>query len=486
MVAVLLPGMLERLIKIAATIAVALIFFRIGPLYFWPFELLILSAAVLAAFLFLHYPERFQERAAIRHWFFIFALWYLFLILGTINAHVLYGPQSLELKNFILDSYPFFASGAVFLLIIAFGKQSRFRLGIKLALLAPILFLPFVLLPSKAAKYLHFLSPTFAFESLMRTSVTYFATLLLVALIWLLVIQSNPKLKTWQRLLAWLGTMLSIGLLLWTGVRTAWAMAFFSAMIIWIIRMPASLKSKHWYEMIIFPISLLLALIFGFTALPHRAQLVALSRFFPQITSLENFAILSRLNVPVETLPKNVRSELGIANDATGTLNPDLTWEVISTSQALRIIAANPTFSVPNQSRTLLWPTAAKLLAKNPWGLGMQYHIATKAIRQSGQITKAHNYFLEAGLTGGIGALIISFYILGAAIKSIKKIQPFTEESLWLTLSFWSIFLIAFVNGELFYTGWIVLALLLTTEHKYNTDQNQKTAKNFQNTHALA
>jgi len=115
--------MLERLIKIAATIAVALIFFRTGPLYFWPFELLILSAAVLAAFLFLHYPERFQERTTIRHWFFIFALWYLFLILGTINAHVLYGPQSLELKNFILDSYPFFASGAVFLLIIAFGKE---------------------------------------------------------------------------------------------------------------------------------------------------------------------------------------------------------------------------------------------------------------------------------------------------------------------------------------------------------------------------
>lgn len=463
---------IERLSKILFVIATALIFFRTGPLYFWPFELLS-NLAILITFVAIFLSPDWRERARpIAFWVILCAAWFIFILLGDLNNHFLYGRRNNEFKNIFLESYQILAAFGGFLIVLYYGRNLNFRRWILRALNAPILLVAFIFLPDLTKKF-HLISANDTFEGFAAGSATIFASMLILPMIALFTGLSRKNISFCKKAIYWILMTLGFALTLWTGVRAAWLALFLSALFIFFISILNRPAGK-----IIFTLGFISALgfslIIGFNLLPHPVQLITISRVFPQIASTENPEVKNII------LEKNPNQPIDISRI-------DPSWKEISITQAAHIILRNPQLSIPYQSRDIIWPRAYKLFLRNPFGLGMGYYSVSKSIMQDGIPTKAHNYFLEAGLTGGIGTLLLATYLLIAAIKAMKKGNWHDPEWTIVTTMFWGSFIISFFNGQLFYTGWITLGLLLSLSDKNqeNAEENQSAADNFENIHAL-
>lgn len=169
----------------------------------------------------------------------------------------------------------------------------------------------------------------------------------------------------------------------------------------------------------------------SFFILPHDAQISTLNRVFPQVTDY--------------TYSEKIIKSTSLVG-------------------ALYKIIQNPQPSLPYQDRDAIWPQATRLLVRNPFGLGFNYHVSSRAIVQDGQVTKAHNFFLEAGLQGGIGALIIYLFFIWNLVSCLLNAQGKNEEWLMLSVAFSSLFIIAFVNGDFSGNDLFIATLILSLE----------------------
>lgn len=409
-------------------LAIAALPIKYGPVYLWPSVIFIL--AVTCLYLFLVLKGRTKIDADIKYWATTLSLLYLSLIIGSINNWVKYGSTIMDIKGILVD---LFLPGIYLIWFLALLSQKK-KLGFKrwaiFAFASPLIFTPSVLFPEQA-KRLGFISPTNMFEGLLEGNTTLFATLLLIPFIMLTVL--FVKESKWKQKLLHLAVITPTAtLILWTGVRSAWFAAGLSAILIFLFELKHTEVKRPMFAITTLSMFAMIS-VTSFLMVPHDAQISILNRVFPQVT--------------------------------------DYTYsqEIIkstSLQEALAKIKENPKPSLPYQNRNLIWPQATKLLVGNPIGLGTQYHISSKAILQDGQVTVAHNLFLEAGLQGGLATLIIYLILIWKTISSIRYAKYKDAEWLILSLAFLSLFIIAFFDGHYLSTILLVSALILSLEQE--------------------
>jgi len=366
-------------------------------------------------------------------WLKAFSLLFLFVIIGSINNKIIYNLPINEIWSAATSLFLFGIYILGFLLILNYSHDIKFIKNTLFAFISPIIFAPFILFPN-LANQLGFISPTHMFEGFFKGDTTSFAMLLLIPFI--ILITHLLKTSSWKRKLvyAFLVT-LNASLILWTGTRSAWFAASISAIIILLFtfkREKHLISSKFAHFTLYASIYASIAMA-AFLLLPHYTQISVLGRVFPQITDYS------------------------------------FSQEIIqntSLSKALAKIKANPKPSFPYQNRDSIWPQAFKLLVENPTGLGPNYHISSKAILQDGQITVAHNLFLEAGLQGGVGALTIYILLIGKTIVSLLKAAKKNTEWIILGAALLSLLIISFVDGHYLSPILFIYALALSLEQK--------------------
>jgi len=416
---------MKRLSKILIIIAIATLPFKYGPIYIWPFVLLILAAAALKLVSTVLNGIKNEPRELF-FWIKVLFFFFLFLVIGSVNNWFIYGMDYAAVKGVIIDFLLLGIYALGFLLVLSYGADTKFRKSVLAAFLSPLIFTPFVFVP-ELAKKLNFVSATDMFEGLQRGEPTSFASLMLIPFIILAVF--FMKEADWKRKsLYLLGITLTASLILWSGVRISWFAAGLSALLILIFELKHQKIRRLRFAATTFSL-LAIAAFVSFLILPHDAQISILNRVFPQVTDY--------------TYSKKVIQSTPFP-------------------EALNKIVQNPRPSLPYQHRDLIWPQATKLLIQNPFGLGPQYHTSSRAILQDNQATKAHNLFLEAGLQGGIGALVIYIFFITKIISFLKNAQEKNEEWLILASVIFALFIIAFFNDAFFRYNLLIVAMIFS------------------------
>lgn len=428
---------MQNLSKILIILAAATLPFKYGPIYAWPFVFFIIAAAALKLISMAADGIK-NEPVELLFWTKTLFFFFIFLILGSVNNWLIYGMTYASLKGIVIDLLlsGIYATG--FLLVLSYGADLKFRKRIFAGLMSPLIFAPFVLMP-ELAKKLGFVSGVNMFEGLQKGEPTSFAGVMLIPFITLIVFFIRET--GWKRKFFYmLGITLSSSLIFWSGVRSSWFAAGLSSLLILIFEIRR--RKTGWLKFAAATLSsLAAAAIVSFIILPHDAKISILNRIFPQVTDY-------------------TYSEEIINN--------------ISLNGAFNKIYKNPELSFPYQNRDLIWPQATKLLVKNPFGLGSNYYISSRAILQDGQITKAHNLFLDVGLQGGIGALAIYLFFIWKLVSYLKNAREKNEEWLILGIAFLGLFILAFVNGIFFRNDLFIAALILSLEQIIPVPNNEK------------
>lgn len=375
---------MQRLAKISVLLAIGTLFLRRELFYLIkPFEILI-SLAVL--FTIIGLIKNRKEWGDIKNtiklhsdWVKIFFLIFIFSAIGTINGHFFYGLEGeiaiRTIGNFI---YLLINSLAFFLIIHYSGQDNKFKRYSLLSFYSPLIFTPLIFMPEITDK-LVFLSDGIHFYGLHKNPTT-FAFLAFYTLMILIAAYLAGK-ERYKKFLYWIGCIAILSLIIWTGSRAAWLAAF--AALIWIIMYLYKKSGKYAVK---FSIIAIISVLISFLILPHETKVMAIDRIYPQISN-------------------NFPSALKLRQKSFKTIMAEIT--------------KNPMPSLPYQSRETIWPQALNLFINNPLGLGPEYFRLTKSIKQNGIFTHSHNTVLQAGLTGGIGLIIVYFFMIWKIIRKL-------------------------------------------------------------------
>lgn len=424
---------MQRLAKIFILLASATLFYRRDIFYLVkPFEVLIGLAIIFTIIALINNQK---DRAEFKNtlklhsdWIKIFFLIFIFSAIGTINGHLIYGLEGEVLIRTIGNFIYFFINASAFFLIIHYSRQDdKFKNYTLLSFYSPLIFTPFIFMP-RIAEQLTLASEGIHFYGLHKNPTTFaflaFYTLILLITVYL---ASNQRYK---KILYWIGCIAIFSLIIWTGSRAAWLAAFIA--LIWIT---AYLYQKYKNRAAWFFIIAAISAFISFLILPHEAKIMALDRIYPQISDY--------FPAPLKLEQKSFKT-------------------------ALNQIAENPLPSFPYQSREIIWPQALNLFIKNPFGLGPEYFRLAKSIKQADTITHSHNTILQAGLTGGIGLLIVYLFMIW---KIIHKLMSQNKDYEWLALSTIMLGSLIFsLIGELLFIIpwiWIGMALVIAKENKF-------------------
>ena len=423
---------MKRLAKISILLAIGTLFYRRDIFYLIkPFEILISLAVIFTVIALINSRKKRDElKNTLKlhsDWLKIFFLMFIFSAIGTLNGYLIYGLEEEIFIRTVGNFIYLFINVLAFFLVIHYNNQdSKFKNYLLLSFYSPLIFAPFIFMPGIAERLALF-SDGIHFYGLHKNPTTFgflaFYTLILLTIAYL---ASNQRYK---KILYWTGCIGIFSLIIWTGSRAAWLAAFIA--LIWIT---SYLYQKHKKNAIKFLIITLLSAVISFMVLPYRTKIMALDRIYPQISNY--FPVAFKLEQkPFKTI--------------------------------LNEIAVNPLPSLPYQSREIIWPQALNLFFKNPFGLGPEYFRLTKSIKQSGAFTHSHNTILQAGLTGGIGLLIVYLFIIW---KITNKLKSQNKDYEWLALSIIMLGSLIFsLIGELLFIIpwiWIGMALVITKENK--------------------
>jgi len=417
-------GSIDSWTKNLTLLAVTTLPFRYGPIYLWPSILLTLIAALLGLISFFKNKPPQELKKQLYFWIKIFSFFFFFVLIGSILKWVGYGVNYTDIK---WTTIQFMLMGIYvlgFLLILYYAKNKIFRRRILIAFLSPLAFTPFIFMPEYAEKL--GLVVGSMFHGLDQGPMEFARSIIIPITILLILFVRTPK---WIHKFIYLfGITLASSLLLWSGIRASWIGA--TLIILIILSIETIRKSRHKLRFVV-PALLLLSLAgsTSYLILPHRAQISVLNRVFPQVID-------------------NARPTKQIFQETT-------------IKKALLEIRENPRPSLPYQSRGEIWPQAAKALIRNPFGLGINYHVGTNIIIQKDAPTRAHNSILDVGLQGGIGALVIYLFLIWKQTQSL--IFSKKKEVEWLILggAFGGLFIISLVNGGLFGGNDLLLTALI-------------------------
>jgi len=420
---------MQRISQILVLIGIGTLFFRRGiikPYSVQPFEFFIILAALTLLIFFIIHKEKIGELKSLSEWAKIFLTIVLFGVAGSINAYRIYGIDENIIKGTEINLFYIFISSLSFLLTYFFAKKEIFKKYISIALLSPLIFSPFLLLPS-TADALNLVSGKTHFQGL-TTNPSEFALLCLLALVSLFTFFIEIK-GLIKKIILWISITSIISLIIWTGSRTAWLLIGISVLFFAIYssknRIGLKAKIKHFSLFILCSIT---TVALAFAILPHRGKIMMMDRVFPQITNY----------------------------------NPAFfKLDQISTKDVFYKIKI-PAIKIPYQERASLWSQAINLSIKHPFlGLGFDYNNSSQQITQNGKPTSAHNTLLQSVLIGGIGLLLLFLLIIFKGIKRLYKNKE--KDQQWVILVLFGIVLISFfmVGDFLFALPWMWIPMAL-------------------------
>jgi O-antigen ligase len=75
--------------------------------------------------------------------------------------------------------------------------------------------------------------------------------------------------------------------------------------------------------------------------------------------------------------------------------------------------------------RTTMWKTGLRLLAANPWGVGIGGFVTAEGMSHEGKgkWSAAHNSFLQIGVELGVAGLVVFVLLLGRTMRELRQIQ---------------------------------------------------------------
>lgn len=415
---------MDNLSKILLVLAIAFIPLRYGPIYFWPNILLVIASGFLffLTFLFSKKNGDTQNKHTL-FWIKIFILFFIFYIIGSINSYFIYGLDILAIKNTAIYLFLIGVNISYFLLIIYYNQNKNLTRPIINTIFVPIIFVVFIFLPQIASD-LAFVAADNKFEGFNFANPSTFASIMLLPLLYLIIILFEEKRIT-QKIGYSILTTLCISILIWTGIRSAWFSLAISIAFLSIFQVYYTRQLKRAFKNILL---IFIMIIIASTILPERARISSLSRIFPQISQ------------------DKATSFIGY----------------------IKTIIKNPSISIPHQNRLAIYTQSTKLFIKNPFGLGPQYGELSKKIADDTKIankfTGSNNSFLEIGLSGGVGALIIFCFLIIKVFKNTMNNFHYNKEWLFLSTAFISLFVITFFQGDLQNINWlwIISALIIS------------------------
>lgn len=355
-----------------------------------------------------------------------------------------------------------------FLLISFYLREDKlFYKRLCLALLAPLIFIPFLILPELTYQFSIVgddgrLYGFDEFPSLMAAS-SIVALAILFALFFenyyssgadilskaryssRADISSKARYKIHQFLpiVYFFLTAAVAALIFWTQSRGAWLGMIGVLLIIPILTGFSFFKKNIIKHLLISSFLIVLILIIGFLILPSSAKTVVILRIFPQYTH----QYISKLHQP--------DARLFSQQDLS-----DLITE-ITKKPSFQAIGEGITYSQP---RFTLWTAYSKLIPKNPLGLGINYFPDLAVKINDNSPRGPYNTILEFWVWGGIGALIAIFFLIWKIILNIK-IKLKTRPDFWtigVVAALFGLSIFAFFdNMSIHKIIWILLAMAL-------------------------
>lgn len=406
----------------------------IKPYTLQPFEFSILLAALIIFILLIHQGKKIKGVNPFLFWVGIFVVMTFLGVLGSINAYRIYGFNNQILKDIIVDLFYIIASAFSFLLVYILAENIDFRKYIFISFLIPLLYGPFIFIPSVADK-LGLLGNGIYFKGFMSNPSDFsMLSLFCLASLFMFFTKTNGLIK---KLILWSFILLMISIIIWTGSRAAWFSVGTFIILYGILHAKKGVVlTARIKQFFLFVFCAAITIILSFAMLPHRAKIMSLDRIFPRITNYN---------------PTPAR------------------FDSIRLSSAINRISK---IEIPYQSRQFLWPEAIALSLQHPFlGLGFEYSAVSKQILQNNRPIPAHNTILQSFLVGGAGLLIIYLLIAWKCIKAIKELRVDVNDE-WIFLVASSTVLTVFsLSGDYLFSLpwiWIPISLLLTKRDRVN------------------
>lgn len=353
-----------------------------------------------------------------------------FIIIGQIWSFTL--NQGLKFTNdqvilqygrFLLSIFTFFTTAA----LISYGYKKYLKYTIFGIIASPIILIP----------------AWFGWKELYYPAVrligayadpNYLALWLLVIFFVNLVFALQIKDKN-KRFLLFLWSAFILSLIFWTGSRGAWLSLLLTScvFIVWTYQNNHSVANIFKLGVI-----LLILVILGFLILPAQAK---------------TLVVLKVLGINYQN------------TQTYGTLN---FISKINPSEYKGILA--------KQWRHILFIQGARITLNNPLGLGFYYWKKIQLISPMGNSQVVHNTFLEAGLTGGLGAFIIFILFIIKILKQCRKLfNEFSYKSKCFSLAlisalFASFFLDCLIFRNLWFLFGIIAGLSIKNDQSNNKD----------------
>ncbi len=231
--------------------------------------------------------------------------------------------------------------------------------------------------------------------------------------------------KIWLKIFLFLGLTIAASFLLWSASRAAWLALIFS-LILWIF---VYFLKKDWQKIkTIFFVSII-TFILGYTILPHQ-------------------------QIQMKSFVKD---------------------RAINFAQSLATIKPQ---EVRAQSQTRIWPGVINFIIQRPLGSGFGSYY-TRQLELKNKIGVSNNTFLELGLYGGLGVILIFLIFLFKLAKQSFQIikSNLSEISLVWILSGLAVitdifFTDAFLWRHIWFTLGIILGIILAESELIDTPKN--------------
>jgi len=455
----------EKISKALTLAAIASLFFRRGifhPFIVQPFEILILLASIFGVISIIKNGIDEETKKELGYWGKWFLLFFVLMGIGFIYSLIFYKMDYQILVNLLKNYFILLCDFLTFFLILYHKNSVNFFKKSLVSFLGPLVFAPAVFFPV----LILFVSITEGFGSLFlgfHTSRTDFGNFLIIPSSILIAYFFRSQ-NVFRKTAAWIGLVILIALVLWTGAGNAYLGIFLVSLFIFFL-MIREKKNFLWVGKSF--LLLFLAVVSAYLILPERAQNTPIFKMFPKLSYLANIKasdahyedFLKSGITPATFMP-----ELGSYTPVKSIKNKDL----------LKMVSKNFHPEIDLSDRKYIWSQSILILAKNPLGLSpaYEYIIKIKVLPDSDTVGGSHNTFLQIGLSGGWISLILFFLFIYKIFKLLGDSKNDDWEWLAIAGASFGIFTTLFLDTRML-NPWVWVIISLAVAYSYTRGKSE-------------
>ncbi|RJQ29498.1 hypothetical protein C4571_01480 [Candidatus Parcubacteria bacterium] len=416
--------------------------------------------AVVLALIFSKSLRRNEARnALLAYWGKYFLLFSVFLAVGSFWT-LLFLHRGLESIDVLQYGRIFFGMTLFFLaLFLGFGRPSYARLLV-LSFLSAIALLPVLFLSEDVVvrNYLIVSPSSYTLLASQPGTIVLGSFLIFPAVILFSLFVAG---KGFKKVVSYVGAMLLMSLVLWTGSRAAWLGTLFGCFVV--VGVYAYWK-KSQKEVWIYSLAVILMLICSFLILPRLARNTVLVRVFPD------------LRVDVQ-LDRKVLEKIAASPDELTLDRIAFLWLRLPTRYYFTAHRPKPELGFYD-GRGQIWIEHAKEAALNPLGLGPAYADVLSSEKPAGfsetlsyaRSANAHNLWLQVLLSAGVGGLAVFLFMTVDILRKLFVLvkSNYATITLWLAGGVVGILInLFFIDGLELRWLWVLFALVVLVHENF-------------------